>query len=214
MQAPASRPGTWPRCCAPKACWQSAREPISADLAKFYVLAQEVWASGTVDALEKRTAMNFLMDRTPANWAKVLAETKAQSGTCDTAAPVVPDGAMSGTFMWKCEKGRIEETSSSRRPGPSHCNRWALPSRGRIDLGTKFVYTVRIYGVGREQKNLSQRYSNQAIPSRCAYPRAGVSPKAMRSLSYRTKMAPSASGSRRTGCRCFSRSTAVCRRAS
>jgi CubicO group peptidase (beta-lactamase class C family) len=83
-------------------------EPISADLAKFYVLAQEVWASGTVDALEKRTAMNFLMDRTAANWAKVLAETKAQSGTCDTAAPVMPDGAMSGTFMWKCEKGRIE----------------------------------------------------------------------------------------------------------
>ena len=83
-------------------------EPISADLAKFYVLAQEVWASGTVDALEKRTAMNFLMDRTPANWAKVLAETKAQSGACDTGAPVMPDGAMSGTFMWKCEKGRIE----------------------------------------------------------------------------------------------------------
>ena len=66
------------------------------------------WAAGNVDALDKRTAMNFAMDRTPPNWAKVLAETKAQSGTCDTAAPVMPDGAMSGTFMWKCEKGRIE----------------------------------------------------------------------------------------------------------
>jgi CubicO group peptidase (beta-lactamase class C family) len=83
-------------------------EPLSADLAKFYVLAQEVWASGTVDALDKRTAMNFPMDRTAVNWAKVLAETKAMSGTCDTAAPVLAEGAMSGTFTWTCEKGRIE----------------------------------------------------------------------------------------------------------
>lgn len=85
-------------------------EPVLPDLASFYSAAQTVWASGTVDALQGRTSMNFPMDRTAANWAKVLAETKAKSGTCDTAAPIVAEGAMSGTFTWKCEKGSIKGT--------------------------------------------------------------------------------------------------------
>ena len=85
-------------------------EPVSADLASFYTAAQTVWASGTVDALQGRVAMNFPMDRTAANWAKVLAETKAKSGACDTAAPIAADGAMSGNFTWKCEKGTIKGT--------------------------------------------------------------------------------------------------------
>ena len=83
-------------------------EPVSADLASFYSAAQTVWAAGNTDALAGRVAMNFPMDRTAANWAKVLAETKAQAGSCDTGAPISAEGAMSGTFTWKCEKGRIE----------------------------------------------------------------------------------------------------------
>ncbi len=85
-------------------------EPISADLASFYSAAQTVWAAGTIDALQGRVAMNFPMDRTAANWAKVLAETKAKSGACDTAAPIMAEGAMSGAFTWTCEKGRIKGT--------------------------------------------------------------------------------------------------------
>jgi len=85
-------------------------EPVSADLASFYSAAQTVWAAGAIDALQGRVAMNFPMDRTAANWAKVLAETKAKSGTCDTAAPVMAGGAMSGTFTWTCEKGTIKGT--------------------------------------------------------------------------------------------------------
>jgi CubicO group peptidase (beta-lactamase class C family) len=85
-------------------------EPVSADLASFYSAAQTVWTAGNIDALQGRVAMNFPMDRTAANWAKVLAETKAKSGACDTAAPVMAEGAMSGTFTWKCEKGSIEGT--------------------------------------------------------------------------------------------------------
>ena len=54
--------------------------------------------------------MNFPMDRTAPNWAKVLAETKAKSGACDTAAPITAEGAMSGTFTWTCEKGTIKGT--------------------------------------------------------------------------------------------------------
>ena len=85
-------------------------EPVSTDLASFYSAAQTVWATGSIDALQGRVSMNFPMDRTAANWAKVLAETKAKSGTCDTAAPIVAEGAMSGTFTWKCEKGSIKGT--------------------------------------------------------------------------------------------------------
>lgn len=85
-------------------------EPVSADLASFYTAAQTVWTSGTIDALQGRVAMNFPMDRTAVNWAKVLAETKAKSGTCETSAPIAADGALSGTFTWKCEKGSIEGT--------------------------------------------------------------------------------------------------------
>lgn len=85
-------------------------EPVSPELASFYTAAQTVWTSGTVDALQGRVSMNFPMDRTAANWAKVLGETKAKSGACDTAAPIMAEGAMSGTFTWKCEKGSIEGT--------------------------------------------------------------------------------------------------------
>jgi CubicO group peptidase (beta-lactamase class C family) len=85
-------------------------ELVSDDLASFYTAAQTVWTAGTVDALQGRTAMNFPMDRTAANWAKVLAETKAKSGACETAAPITAEGGMSGTFTWKCEKGTIEGT--------------------------------------------------------------------------------------------------------
>ncbi len=85
-------------------------EPVSSDLAGFYTAAQTVWTAGTIDALQGRVAMNFPMDRTAPNWAKVLAETKAKSGTCDTAAPIVAQGAMSGAFTWTCEKGSIKGT--------------------------------------------------------------------------------------------------------
>jgi CubicO group peptidase (beta-lactamase class C family) len=85
-------------------------EPVSTDLASFYSAAQTVWASGTVDALQGRVSMNFPMDRTAANWAKVLAEAKAEAGACESTSPISAAGAMSGTFTWKCEKGSIKGT--------------------------------------------------------------------------------------------------------
>jgi CubicO group peptidase (beta-lactamase class C family) len=83
------------------------QDPVSPDLATFYTTAQTVWSAGTIDALQGRVAMNFPMDRTAANWARVLAETKAKSGECATTAPIQPDGAMTGTFTWPCANGTI-----------------------------------------------------------------------------------------------------------
>ena len=79
----------------------------SAALAASYAAAWQAWEAGNLAPLKGRLAMNFLMDRSEANWEKVLGELKAQSGAC-AAAPPSPTGVMSGTFRWMCEKGAIE----------------------------------------------------------------------------------------------------------
>ncbi|WP_028641108.1 serine hydrolase domain-containing protein [Novosphingobium acidiphilum] len=81
---------------------------ISPDLAAFYASAREVWAKGSVAPLAGKVAVNFAMDRSDAQWGKVLAETRASAGPCATDAPINPDHAMSGTFTWTCAHGTIE----------------------------------------------------------------------------------------------------------
>jgi hypothetical protein len=51
--------------------------------------------------------MNFLLDRSAANWSRELARLRAEVGSCDTGSPIEPTGALSGTFEWRCEKGRL-----------------------------------------------------------------------------------------------------------
>jgi hypothetical protein len=80
------------------------------DLAAFYAAAHDVWAQASVAPLVGKVAVNFAMDRSDAQWAKVLTETRAQAGRCDTNTPLHPDHAMSGTFTWTCERGTIEGT--------------------------------------------------------------------------------------------------------
>lgn len=80
---------------------------VSGELASFYGLTRAVWAQGSVAPFAGKVAMNFPMDRTEANWAKVLGEAKASAGACDTTAPIVPGGALAGTFAWTCAKGTI-----------------------------------------------------------------------------------------------------------
>lgn len=82
--------------------------PVSADLAAFYALAGQVYAAGEISALDGKVAMNFPLDRTADNWAKVLADLKSKSGNCATDAPITATGAMSGTFKWTCDKGEVQ----------------------------------------------------------------------------------------------------------
>jgi len=82
--------------------------PVSPDLAAFYAAARDIWAKASVAQLAGKVAVNFAMDRSDAQWAKVLGETRAQAGTCATDAPIRPDHAMSGTFTWTCAHGMIE----------------------------------------------------------------------------------------------------------
>lgn len=85
-----------------------AAVPVSADLAAFYALAGQVYAAGNIESLKGRVAMNFPLDRTAENWAKVLVDLKAKSGACATGSSITATGAMSGTFAWACEKGEVQ----------------------------------------------------------------------------------------------------------
>jgi hypothetical protein len=52
-------------------------------------------------------AENMLMDRSADAWAAEFTRLKTESGDCDTTAPIVPTGAMSGNFQWRCTNGRV-----------------------------------------------------------------------------------------------------------
>jgi serine-type D-Ala-D-Ala carboxypeptidase/endopeptidase len=82
--------------------------PVSRDLARTYDAARQVYAAGTIEPVRTMLAMNFLMDRSPENWARELARIKEQVGTCQTGSPIVPNGALAGNFSWTCERGRLE----------------------------------------------------------------------------------------------------------
>jgi hypothetical protein len=66
-----------------------------------------MYAAGNVSSAGDVLAVNFLMDRSAENWAKALARLKADVGPCDTGAPITATGALSGDFLWRCERGRV-----------------------------------------------------------------------------------------------------------
>ncbi len=81
--------------------------PPSSALTTSYVAATRLFNSGSVASAGDVFAMNFLMDRDADHWARELAALKAQVGRCDTTTPIVPSGALSGEFTWRCENGRV-----------------------------------------------------------------------------------------------------------
>jgi hypothetical protein len=76
-------------------------------LATAYAAVGTIYMSGSVTAAGDVLAMNFLLDRTEALWARDLAELKVEAGACDTTSPITPTGALSGDFTWYCEHGRV-----------------------------------------------------------------------------------------------------------
>jgi CubicO group peptidase (beta-lactamase class C family) len=81
--------------------------PLSDALGRAYAGARRIWAEGRIDADPALLAENMLMDRSAENWAAELARLKAETGACDTAVPVTPTGALSGSFQWRCATGRL-----------------------------------------------------------------------------------------------------------
>jgi CubicO group peptidase (beta-lactamase class C family) len=81
--------------------------PVSDALAAAYAAAARIYSSGVTVARDV-LAMNFLLDRSAESWDRELARLRANVGACDTAAPIVPTGALSGDFTWRCERGRVK----------------------------------------------------------------------------------------------------------
>ncbi|HEX8224236.1 MAG TPA: serine hydrolase domain-containing protein [Allosphingosinicella sp.] len=81
--------------------------PVSDHLAAAYRAAGAMYRAGGVGPGRRSLAMNFLMDRSEANWARELGRLRKEVGDCDTGAAIEPTGALAGTFTWRCEHGRI-----------------------------------------------------------------------------------------------------------
>ena len=80
---------------------------VSDALTSAYEAVARVYASGEVSSAGDALAMNFLLDRDTEGWARQLANLKAEVGSCETSDAIVASGALSGTFTWICERGRL-----------------------------------------------------------------------------------------------------------
>lgn len=81
--------------------------PVSDALRAAYRAAGAMYAAGDLAPGRDRLAMNFLMDRSADNWSREFARLKSEVGACRTDAPIVPNGALAGSFQWRCERGTI-----------------------------------------------------------------------------------------------------------
>ena len=77
-------------------------------LATAYGAVATIYSEGDVTSAGDMLAMNFLMDRSAEAWARELARLRAQVGDCETSAPMIATGALSGDFTWRCEHGRVK----------------------------------------------------------------------------------------------------------
>ncbi|HYD14055.1 MAG TPA: serine hydrolase domain-containing protein [Allosphingosinicella sp.] len=73
-----------------------------------YRVARAMWAAGSLEPGRQSLAMNFLMDRSAENWAREFARLKSEAGACRTATAMNPTGALTATFEWECERGRLQ----------------------------------------------------------------------------------------------------------
>lgn len=88
-----------------------AETPVSADVAAALDTARAIYAAGDVAVASKSLAMNFLMDRSAADWRSDLAALHAQLGACTgMGEPPHPTGALSSAFRWQCDKGMLDGT--------------------------------------------------------------------------------------------------------
>ena len=79
--------------------------PVTKSLAGAYDAARAVWKAGDINAAP--LANNMLPDRDAPDWAKLIADLKAEVGACAASEMISPISAMEGRFTWTCEHGRV-----------------------------------------------------------------------------------------------------------
>lgn len=83
--------------------------PVHARLVEAHQAARAIYARGDVTVAGPSLAMNFLLDRDAAHWKADLAALRGQLGACDgKVEPLQPNGAMSVSFRWHCDKGVLD----------------------------------------------------------------------------------------------------------
>lgn len=82
--------------------------PITPAVADAFAAARAAYAAGHLGPLDGKLAMNFLMDRSAANWATEIARLRAEVGDCPTAEPLAPTGALSAAFRLNCDRGKLD----------------------------------------------------------------------------------------------------------
>lgn len=88
-----------------------AETPVSPEIAAALDTARAIYGAGDVAVASKSLAMNFLMDRSAADWRSDLAALHAQLGACTgKGEPPRPTGALSSAFRWQCDKGMLDGT--------------------------------------------------------------------------------------------------------
>ncbi|MGH6651562.1 MAG: serine hydrolase domain-containing protein [Sphingopyxis sp.] len=100
--------------------------PVSPALAEMFAATQAAYAAGNVEPLGGKLAMNFLLDRSAANWSADLAKLKDQVGACPTAEPLAPLGALSTAFRLNCEKGKLDGNLLLAPTHPVTIQAWRL----------------------------------------------------------------------------------------
>ena len=80
---------------------------VGGELAGAYRAVGAIYIQGDIAAAGDVFAMNFLMDRDAAGWARDIANLKKQVGDCDTTTPLAATSALSGEFTWRCTHGRL-----------------------------------------------------------------------------------------------------------
>jgi CubicO group peptidase (beta-lactamase class C family) len=81
--------------------------PVSAVLADAYRAVGQIYEARTLAPGKSKLAMNFLMDRSEANWAAELTRLFEAAGACRTDAPIAATGVLAGTFRWTCDKSTL-----------------------------------------------------------------------------------------------------------
>ena len=95
-----------------KAGWMKpvAVTPVSPSLAAAYAAVKGIYETGSVSGAGAWLSMNFLLDRDANGWGRQLSALKRDLGACDSSPAPRPDGALSGSFTWRCERGHLAGT--------------------------------------------------------------------------------------------------------
>jgi CubicO group peptidase (beta-lactamase class C family) len=100
--------------------------PVSPAVAEMFAATQAAYAAGNLRPLDGKLAMNFLLDRSAANWSAELAKLRDQVGACPTAEPLAPTGALSTAFRLNCERGKLDGTLLLAPTTPITIQAWRL----------------------------------------------------------------------------------------